>query len=77
MYIEIRTKCLIQNEFSDSKHDACIDEIDSYFNERIKKEIRVECIFLIWKLCRDCLLKYFYTIKDELMTLFHLNVCEC
>ena len=75
--IEIRTKYSIQNEFSDDKHDACLDEINTYFNEIIEKEIRVECIFLTWKLCRDCLLKYFYTIKGELMTLFHLNVCEC
>ena len=64
--IEIRTKYSIQNEFSDGKHDACLDEINIYFNERIKKEIRVECIFPTWKLCRDCLLSIFIPSKVSL-----------
>ena len=38
--IEIRKKYSIDKEFADDKHDECLDEIDTYFNERIEKEIR-------------------------------------
>ena len=37
---KIRTRYSIQKDFVDSKHDTCPDEINAYFNERIKKEIR-------------------------------------
>ena len=38
--IEIRKKYAIEKEFADGKHDECLDEIDTYFNERIEKEIK-------------------------------------
>ena len=65
---KIRTRYSIQKDFVDGKHDTCPDEINAYFNERIKKEIRGVYIFQTWDLCSDCLLKYFYAIKGDLMT---------
>ena len=65
---KIRTRYLIQKDFVDGKHDTCPDEINAYFNERIKKEIRGVYIFQTWDLCSDCLLKYFYAVKGDLMT---------
>ena len=65
---KIRTRYSIQKDFVDSKHDTCPDEINAYFNERVKKEIRGVYIFQTWDLCSDCLLKYFYAIKGDLMT---------
>ena len=64
----------IEKKFADGKNDECLDEIDTYFNERIEKEIRGQYIFQV---CRNCLLNYFYTIKGDLGKLFHLKVCEC
>ena len=65
---KVRTRYSIQKDFVDGKHDTCPDEINAYFNERIKKEIRGVYIFQTWDLCSDCLLKYFYAIKGDLMT---------
>ena len=73
----MRKKYSIEKEFADGKHDECLDEIDTYFNEKIEKEIRGQCIFQVWDLCGNCLLHYFYTIKGGLVKLFHLNVWEC
>ena len=75
--IEIRKKYSIEKALADGKHDECLDEIDTYFNERIEKEIRGQYIFQVWDLCRNCLLHYFYTIKGDLVKIFHLNVCKC
>ena len=36
--IEIRKKYSIEKKFADGKHDECLDEIDTYFNERIERE---------------------------------------
>ena len=38
--IEIRKKYTIQKEFADGKQDECLDESDTYFDERIEKEIK-------------------------------------
>ena len=75
--IEIRKKYSIEKEFADGKQDECLDEIDTYFNERIETEIRGQYISQVWDLCRNWLLHYFYMIKDDLVQLFHLNVCKC
>ena len=69
-------KYSIKKEFADGKHDECLDDIDTYFNERIEKEIKGQYIFQVWDL-KDCLTHYFYTVKGDLVKLFHLNVCEC
>ena len=69
--IEIRKK--YSKGFANGKHDDCLDEIDTYFNERIEKKIRGLYIFQVR---RNCLLHYFYSIKGDLVKLFHLNVCE-
>ena len=42
--IEIRKKYSIEKEFADGKQDGCLDEIDTYFNERIEKKIRGQYI---------------------------------
>ena len=75
--IEIRKKYSIEKEFADGKQDEYLHEIDTYFNERIEKEIRGQYISQVWGLCRNWLLHYFYMIKDDLVKLFHLNVCKC
>ena len=75
--IEKRKNSLIKKEFADGKHDESLDEINTYFNKRIEKEVRGLYIFQVWDLCRNCLLHYFYTIEGDLVKLFHLNICEC
>ena len=74
--VEIRLKYSISCEFSDGRPLSCLHQIDTYFNERISREIRGEYIFPLWDLCRGYLKKYFYSIKGDLMTCFHLNVCK-
>ena len=74
--VEIRLKYSISCEFSDGRPLSCLHQIDTYFNERIRREIRGEYIFQLWDLCRGYLKKYFYSIKGDLMTCFHLNVCK-
>lgn len=54
---KIRTRYSIQKDFNDGKYDVFLDEIDTYFNERIKKEITGSYIFQTWDPCRHCLLK--------------------
>ena len=75
--VEIRSKYSICCEFSNGRHESCLHQIDTYFNEKISREIRGEYIFQLWDLCNGCLKKYFYVIKGEFMTCFHLNACEC
>ena len=36
----MRKKYTIEKEFADGKHDECLDESDTYFDERIEKEIK-------------------------------------
>ena len=43
--IEIKTRYSIQKDFIVGKHDGCLDEIDAYFNKRIKKEVRESPFF--------------------------------
>ena len=74
--VEIRLKYSISCEFSDGRPLSCLHQIDTYFNERIRREIRGEYIFQLWDLCRGYLKKYFYSIKGDLMTCFHRNVCK-
>ena len=74
--VEIRLKYSISCEFSDGRPLPCLHQIDTYFNERIRREIRGEYIFQLWDLCRGYLKKYFYSIKGDLMTCFHRNVCK-
>ena len=72
--IETRTKYSIEKQFTDGKHEECLDEIDTHFNERIEKEIRGQYIFQVWDLCRNCLPHCFYTIKGDFVKLFYLNI---
>ena len=74
--VEIRLKYSISCEFSGGRPLSCLHQIDTYFNERIRREIRGEYIFQLWDLCRGYLKKYFYSIKGDLMTCFHRNVCK-
>ena len=75
--VEIRSNYSICCEFFDGRHESCLCQIDTYCNERISREIRAEYSFQLWELCRGCLKAYFYAIKGDCMTCFHLNVCEC
>ena len=39
---------MIEKEFADGKHGKCLDEVDTYFNEIIEKEIEGQYIFQVW-----------------------------
>ena len=75
--VEIKSKVKQVKRFEDGRHDECFYQLESYLDERVSREIRGEYIYYIRGLCKDCVFEYFSNIKGDLITYFHLNVCNC
>ena len=72
--VNARKKYSFPKKFTDGRHDKCIGEIETCVNECINRELKGEYNFHVWDLCSDCLLEYFYAIKNDFMILLHLNI---
>ena len=75
--VEVKSRVRQLKQFEDGRHDQCFYQFESYLDERLTREIRGEYIYHIRGLCKECVFEYFNNIKGELITCFHLYVCDC